>query len=195
MSIEHKIQELKEFKQKTIGIISGFRELSNKWKKLLTEKAQLPQKGFKEDDKRKIEKLKNNFVYNLKNYEYTSISNVNAIEISADNYLPVIDKFDMKFDSSASDNIRAIWAYTMALLQTSNEYAGNHPGMLIFDEPAQHSIGAHDTKAFFDSILKLGNNCQVIIGITINNMDIREVISEIEEDKCNLINIGDKAFV
>ncbi|MBP3459656.1 MAG: hypothetical protein J6K58_10640 [Lachnospiraceae bacterium] len=130
----------------------------------------------------------------MKNYEYTSISNVNAIEISVDNYLPVIDKFDMKFDSSASDNIRAIWAYTMALLQTSNEYAGNHPGMLIFDEPAQHSIGAHDTKAFFDSILKLGSNCQVIIGITINNVDIRNVISEIEEDKCNLINIGDKAF-
>lgn len=122
------------------------------------------------------------------------MGNVNAIEISEDNYLPVIDRFDMKFDSSASDNIRAIWAYTMALLQTSNEYAGNHPGMLIFDEPAQHSIGAHDTKALFDSILKLGSNCQVIIGITINNIDIRKVISEIEEDRCNLINIGEKAF-
>jgi hypothetical protein len=76
-----------------------------------------------------------------------------------------------KVKISASDNIRAIWAYTMALLQTSNEYAGNHPGLLIFDEPAQHSIGAYDTKAFFDSIIKLGNNCQVIIGIAINNAD------------------------
>lgn len=79
--------------------------------------------------------------------------------------------------------------------QTSNECAGNHSGVLIFDEPAQHSIGAHDTKAFFDSILKLSDRCQVIIGITINNADIRKVISEIEDDKCNLINIGEKAFV
>lgn len=194
MSIEHNIQELKEFKQEVNGIVGRFRALSDKWRELLTEKAQLPEKGFKEDDRRKIDKLKSNFIYNLKNYEYTSISNVSAIDISEDNYLPVIDKFDMKFDSSASDNIRAIWAYTMALLQTSNEYAGNHPGMLIFDEPAQHSIGAHDTKAFFDSILKLGDDCQVIIGITINNVDIRSVISEIEGDECNLINIGEKAF-
>lgn len=35
--------------------------------------------------------------------------------------MPVIDKFDMKFDSSASDNIRAIWSYTLALLQTSKK--------------------------------------------------------------------------
>ncbi len=194
MNIEHNIQQLEEFKQKISGIIGRFRELSNKWRELLTEKAQLPEKGFNEDDKNKIEKLESNFIANLRNYEYTSISNVNAIEISKDNYLPVIDKFDMKFDSSASDNIRAIWAYTMALLQTSNEYLGNHPGMLIFDEPAQHSIGAHDTKAFFESILKLGDNCQVIIGITLNNVDIRKVISEIDEDKCNLVNIGEKAF-
>ena len=194
MSIEHNIQELADFKQMVGDIANRFRELSDKWKELLTERSQLPEKGFKEDDKYKIDKLKSNFIYNLRNYEYTSITNVSAIEISEDNYLPVIDKFDMKFDSSASDNIRAIWAYTMALLQTSNENAGNHPGMLIFDEPAQHSIGAHDTKAFFDSILNLGDNCQVIIGITINNADIRKVISEIDGDKCVVINIGEKAF-
>ena len=39
----------------------------------------------------------------------------------------------MKFDSSASDNIRAIWSYTLALLQTSKKQIGNHPGVLIFD--------------------------------------------------------------
>lgn len=46
----------------------------------------------------------------------------------------------MKFDSSASDNIRAIWSYTLALLKTSNEKNGNHPQIVIFDEPGQHSI-------------------------------------------------------
>ena len=195
MSIEHKIQELEEFKRQIFGIAHKFRELSDKWKELLTEKAQLPERGFEENDKNKIKKLKSNFINNLRNYEYTSFSDISEIDISKDNYLPVIDNFDMKFDSSASDNIRAIWAYTMALLQTSKEYVGNHPGILIFDEPGQHSIGAQDAKALFDSILKLGEECQVLIGITINNVDIRKVISEIEGDKCNLINIGEKAFV
>lgn len=195
MSIEHKIQELEDFKNKISNIVDRFKDLSVNWKKLLQEKAQLPEKGFNDKDRTKLTELKKNFICNLQDYEYTSISNVRAIEISDDNYLPVIDKFDMKFDSSASDNVRAIWAYTMALLQTSEKCGGNHPGLLIFDEPAQHSIGAVDTKAFFDSILNLGDNCQVIIGITINNADIREVISEIGEEKCNVVNIGEKAFV
>ena len=195
MSIEHKIQELEDFKNKISNIVDRFKDLSVNWKKLLQEKAQLPEKGFNDKDRTKLTELKKNFICNLQDYEYTSISNVRAIEISDDNYLPVIDNFDMKFDSSASDNVRAIWAYTMALLQTSEKCGGNHPGLLIFDEPAQRSIGAVDTKAFFDSILNLGDNCQVIIGITINNADIREVISEIGEEKCNVVNIGEKAFV
>lgn len=195
MSIEHKIQELEDFKNKISNIVDRFKDLSVNWKKLLQEKAQLPEKGFNDKDRTKLTELKKNFICNLQDYEYTSISNVRAIEISDDNYLPVIDNFDMKFDSSASDNVRAIWAYTMALLQTSEKCGGNHPGLLIFDEPAQHSIGAVDTKAFFDSILNLGDNCQVIIGITINNADIWEVISEIGEEKCNVVNIGEKAFV
>lgn len=195
MSIEHKIQELEDFKNKISNIVDRFKDLSVNWKKLLQEKAQLPEKGFNDKDRTKLTELKKNFICNLQDYEYTSISNVRAIEISDDNYLPVIDNFDMKFDSSASDNVRAIWAYTMALLQTSEKCGGNHQGLLIFDEPAQHSIGAVDTKAFFDSILNLGDNCQVIIGITINNADIREVISEIGEEKCNVVNIGEKAFV
>lgn len=194
MSIEHKIQELEDFKNKISNIVDRFKDLSVNWKKLLQEKAQLPEKGFNDKDRTKLTELKKNFICNLQDYEYTSISNVRAIEISDDNYLPVIDNFDMKFDSSASDNVRAIWAYTMALLQTSEKCGGNHPGLLIFDEPAQHSIGAVDTKAFFNSILNLGDNCQVIIGITINNADIREVISEIGEEKCNVVNIGEKAF-
>lgn len=194
MSIEHKIQELEDFKNKISNIVDRFKDLSVNWKKLLQEKAQLPEKGFNDKDRTKLTELKKNFIRNLQDYEYTSISNVRAIEISDDNYLPVIDNFDMKFDSSASDNVRAIWAYTMALLQTSEKCGGNHPGLLIFDEPAQHSIGAVDTKAFFDSILNLGDNCQVIIGITINNADIREVISEIGEENCNVVNIGEKAF-
>ena len=194
MNIEHHIEELEEFKQTVDNIVSKFKTLSEKWKELLIEKAQLPERGFDDSDREKLEDLKSNFISNLKNYEYTSVSNVGSIEISPDNYLPVIDKFDMKFDSSASDNIRAIWAYIMSLLQTSEKHVQNHPGLLIFDEPAQHSIGAKDTKAFFDSILDLGQQCQVIIGITINNVDIRSVISQIDEDKCNLINIGEKAF-
>ncbi len=151
MSIEYHIADLHEFKESIKEIVNKFIGLSEKWHELLQEKEMLSQKRFAESDEETIKIFENNFVANLKDFKYTSISNIGAIEISRDNYMPVIDRFDMKFDSSASDNIRAIWSYTLALLQTSEKQIGNHPGVLIFDEPTQHSIGAEDANAFFKS--------------------------------------------
>lgn len=194
MSIERHITELNQFKDATKEILNKFVDLSEKWRLLLQEKAELPEKGFIESDEETLQTFKNYFITNLRNFKYTSISNISAIDISRDNYMPVIDKFDMKFDSSASDNIRAIWSYTLALLQTSKKHGGNHPGILIFDEPTQHSIGAEDAKAFFDSIIALGERCQVIVGITVNNADIKNVISDMDSDSYKYIHIGEKAF-
>lgn len=118
----------------------SFENLSNKWKTYLQSKKELPQNKFSVVDYKKIKLLRNNFVFNLENYNYKSVIDKTEISISEDNYLPVIEQFDMKFDSSASDNIRGIWAYTVALLQVSMSKGGNHPGVLIFDEPVQHSI-------------------------------------------------------
>ena len=81
------------------------------------------------------------------------------------------------------------------MLQTSEKQSGNHPGLLIFDEPTQHSIGAEDANVFFKSIIALGNKCQVIVGITVNNADIKNVISNLEPERYKYIHIGEKAFV
>lgn len=195
MSIEHHITELIEFKNIIDEVVEKFIDLSKKWHDLLKEKVELPDKGFTEDDEKKLFAFKANFISNLKQFKYTSVSNISGIEISKDNYMPVIDKFDMKFDSSASDNIRAIWSYTLALLQTSKHHDGNHPGLLVFDEPAQHSIGADDTKAFFESIMALNENCQVIIGITVNNEEIKKVIQDMDSNNYKYIHIREKAFI
>ena len=66
--------------------------------------------------------------------------------------LPIVNGFDMKFDSSASDNISAIWAFTFALMQTSFESKGNHPKIMIFDEPAQQSMIPKDMANFLKSL-------------------------------------------
>ena len=155
----------------------------------------MPKKGIADADETKVHALEENFKDNLKRFNYTSTSNIAGIKISRDNYMPIIDNFDMKFDSSASDNIRAIWAYTLALLQTSLKTEGNHPGLIIFDEPAQHSIGAEDAKALFDTIVSLSKNSQIIIGITINSKEIEHAIEQLETKNYKYIHIGEKAFV
>lgn len=171
-----------------------FEKLSDDWKKYLQAKKELPQNKFSENDMKKIKLLREQFVDNLEKYGYKSVIDKKEISISEDNYLPVIEKFDMKFDSSASDNIRGIWAYTVALLQVSISMKGNHPTVLIFDEPVQHSIVPNDMEKFLDSIVQLGKNCQIIIGITVKDSDTQKIIDKIDAKNCHLIKVKNKAF-
>lgn len=100
----------------------------------------------------------------------------------------------MKFDSSASDNIRIIWSFTIALLQTSLAKKGNHPSIIIFDEPAQHSIVTSDMESLIQSVLDIKGLAQVIVGITLNNKELKQFIENLPEEDAKIINIGEQAF-
>lgn len=167
---------------------------ADEWKVYLQRKKELPKDKFTDSDRKKIQLLRNKFVANLEKYNYKSVIDKNEINISEDNYLPIVEQFDMKFDSSASDNVRGIWAYTVALQQVSMNMGGNHPRVLIFDEPVQHSIVPGDMKNFLDSIIELGKNCQTIIGITVKDSDTQKKIDELDDNVCNLIKVKNKAF-
>ncbi|WP_435924090.1 hypothetical protein [Paenibacillus sp. DYY-L-2] len=168
--------------------------LSDRWKDYLEKKAALPENKYSQKDQIKLNHLQEYFVDNIRKFGYKSVSNLNQVEVSKENYLPAIEGFDMKFDSSASDNIRAIWAFTLALLQVSSKDSGNHPGILIFDEPAQHSIVVNDMEEFLTRIINDFNKNQVIIGITVKDSDTRRVVSELPEGKYKLIMVPNKAF-
>lgn len=185
--------------QDLICLINSFREeiesLSKKWEEVLILKDSLPKKAYSEKDEEKLSKLCKSFINNLKEFGYKSVTNINSISLSQENYMPMVENFDMKFDSSASDNIRVIWAYTLALLQTSLEYGGNHPGVIIFDEPDQHSIVVSDLEKLFRTIINIKNECQVIIGITEKDSDTQSVINSFTEEQCHKNAIIDKAFM
>jgi hypothetical protein len=168
--------------------------LSKRWNEIINRKSLLPASRFSTSDETKLDFLKNNFVSNLKKYGYKSVLNLDEIEISKETYFPIIDNFDMKFDSSASDNIRAIWAYTVAILLTSSRFFGNHPNILLFDEPDQHSIVTNDMKRFFEDIVGFNCSCQVFVGITIIDDELKEVLNHLERGKIKIVNIENKGF-
>lgn len=194
VELSNKIENLHNFETELLRKIDEFMILSKEWKEYLRDKALMPANKFTKRDIEKIELLEKKFIENLEKYGYKSVSNLNEVKISKETYLPITEGFDMKFDSSASDNIRAIWAFTMALLQTSIQLGGNHPGILIFDEPDQHSIVISDMEQFFKSIIEYGSTCQVLIGITIKDSDTKSAIAKLENDTYNIISIGTKAF-
>jgi seryl-tRNA synthetase len=188
------IEELEKVKTDIEETKEEFKQLSDDWKQYLADLNKLPENKFTSLDERKIKSLRDNFVSNLKVFGYRSSSDINKVMISKDTYMPTIENFDLKFDSSASDHIRRIWAFTIALVQTSNDLNGNHPGILIFDEPGQHSIVVEDMEAFLDCLITLAAKTQVIVGITIKETDTRELIFKKIAEGCKGIIIKDRAF-
>jgi hypothetical protein len=53
---------------------------------------------------------------------------------------PVVDGYDVGFQSSASDIIRLRWAYALSLLRAANSRGGHHAGVLMMDEPRQQEV-------------------------------------------------------
>ncbi len=189
-----RIEKLKQLDAEISLYIDQLRDLSGQWNTYLSEKKNLPGKGISESDSKKLNLLKNKFVDNLKNYNYNSLTSFDGIQISEESFLPTIDGFDMKFDSSASDGVRVIWAFTMALLQISKITNGNHPGILIIDEPAQQSIVPADMNSFIDSVIDLGKTSQVIIAITLNSDELVNIINRLEDSSYNKVEIDTRAF-
>lgn len=186
---ENILQLIESFKNK----ISGFKSLSEEWRKYLNDKANLPSDILSQKDKNKLIKFKSNFIDNLESFRFSSELEYKQLSISPLTYLPEMDGFDMKFDSSASDHIRVIWAFTLALLQTSLEEDGNHPGLIIFDEPAQHSIVLKDLVSLFSCIQSIPGNYQTILAITINSNEIHEVLNKFKTEH-NIIYLDNLAF-
>lgn len=114
----------------------------------------LPPKQYSAADEKRIALFEKNFRANAGSFGYESVSNIGEIEISHESLVPGLaqmelrqilrkqPKTDIKADSSASDFVRLIWSYLLGLYQTSaNKHTpGNHIGVILFDEPGQHSM-------------------------------------------------------
>lgn len=194
IEISHDIENLTQLNAFVSKQIDRLKELALQWSIYLADKKNLPSQGISDLDNEKISLLKKKFIENLRRYHYSSFSSFDGIQISGESFLPTIDGFDMKFDSSASDGVRVIWAFTMALLQVSIDKVGNHPNILIFDEPAQQSIVPADMKSFINSIVELGGDSQAIIAITLNSEELVSIINDLDKGDYNEILVVDKAF-
>jgi len=193
LDITHMIERLRRLSDFLSTAVERFKELSDKWNEFLDRKAKLPKENVSDDDNEKVKLLKQYFVENLKRFNYKSFS-LDGIDISMDLLLPTHDGFDMKFDSSASDGIRMIWAFALALLKVSLEKDGNHPGVVIFDEPAQHSIVSEDMRSFVNSVLQNSKKCQIFVAITLNSDEVIEIVDSLDDGSYHKVDIEGKAF-
>jgi len=134
--------------------------LSKEWEKLKGIESNLGGDFFTARDDEKIKFLENRFIKLLTRFNYQS-KDKNSIRISRNKYTPVIEvrlpnerpkSYDIRFDSSGSDHIRCMWAYYISLLETSRSMNGNHPLLMIFDEPQQQSASTKDFHEFLKEL-------------------------------------------
>ena len=78
----------------------------------------------------------------------------------------------------------------MAIYSTSNDLGGNHAGLLILDEPGQHSMGISSINSLF-KVMASQADLQGIVAASFDEKD--DVFEEsLANVNYNLINIGDR---
>ena len=101
---------------------------------------------------------------------------------------------DIKADSSASDFIRLILSYLLALYQASSllEGGSRHPGILLLDEPGQHSMAQSSQRALLQQIAS-NRSLQGIVAASFDESP--EVFREVTQGiPFSLVDLGEKSI-
>ncbi|MDD5242298.1 MAG: hypothetical protein PHG47_11355 [Sulfuricella sp.] len=177
LNIKKRIEFYNRYLEDFNDLLSEVEGLSKEHENLLQRAENLPTDYFSHKDRDKLGFLLGEFKRLLSVFDYKSKSN-DDIGISMDNYLPVAKKqfgddlktYDLRFDSSASDFIRCIWAYTCSLYLTSVNFGGNHPKLLMFDEPKQQDISLNHFRSFLIELSSY-KNAQTILFASFENSE------------------------
>lgn len=167
-----------------------FSRLSEAWRDVQNELSDLKDTQLTANDNRKINSLEHSFKSQLRKYGFSSFS-PDDVGIGRESYRPNHQGYDLGF-TSASDTIRAIWAYLLGLLELSRQAATNHVGMLIFDEPKQQSAA----KVSFGALLARASTSiefgqQVIFATSEEEASLAELMKGFEHP-FNKIRFNDK---
>ncbi len=165
---ENSITEFLELKDEA-------KRMSNDYILLLQRKSKLPKTYLSSNDSQKLAHLETYFKKILKSLNYQS-KPLSSIKISEENYLPITKTedggfYNIKFDSSASDFIRCLWAYHTALMQSSINTDSNHPLLLILDEPKQQDIAMVNFTLFLEVLSKFKDQ-QILLLASFENSDM-----------------------
>jgi hypothetical protein len=177
LHIEGRLEELESVNQEIARQFDAFAHLSEEWRELQANRSRLPSGELSGGDQRKLGRFREVFVEQLQLYGLRSLEAA-SLEISPDNYRPTHAGVDLQFDLSASDTIRTIWAYRLALLQAGAEFKTNHPGLLIFDEPGQQEMASESLAEFLAMCGQAAEGNQLIVATS----EEAEVVDNALED-------------
>lgn len=189
--LQEEVKQMEQLRDEFENQLDRLKDIAERWQKNRAIYSGLPDDYFSGEDKVKLEALSNYFAKNAKRFGYSS-TGATRLRISDDNYHPISDGFEIEYGASASDNIRLIWAYTLALLQVSMSYGGNHWGILLFDEPEQQKMSDVSSDALYAEIAQMRQEEFQAIIATSASVDVtRKRVREIPH---KLLEFGEKVI-
>lgn len=172
LQIESEVDDLQTLQQKLSEALKKFSSLAQRMTENQATRKGLPKEKYSEDDLQKISVFQKMFRANAGSFGYES-AEIQDIQIHRDTLTPTLQEIELReiskrvdivHNSSASDFVRLIWSYLLALHQTSSHRSvqGNHPGILLLDEPGQHSMRVESQHALLGELAR-SQNLQSIV--------------------------------
>lgn len=201
LQLEREIESLLLLKESILELKEELEALANKYH---NNNVKLGNLGESEkEDETKLADFETQYKNNLFGFGYDSNEKY-QISINRKEpfkYLPVyINRKEgiflpqsIRINSSASDFVRNIWAYTLSLLNNGV----NHPGVIMFDEPGQHRTNLSSLKALFKASSEIKEK-QTIIFTSIDKplhneqnekIDLDILIEDLESSNYKLIRL------
>jgi len=206
LNLEDKLSKICSSEERFRTVIAELEEIQLKYIDCKQRLSSLPKTTLSKGDYEKLTDIQSHFRKLAHSFGYRSAP-VEDIEINSETYFPYLSglelreinvdvdvdiRTDIKSDSSASDYVRLIWAYLLSIQLVSSKLNGNHPGLILFDEPAQHSMGVSSVNRLLQA-LNDHNLGQSIVAASFDESD--EMF-----DKCtnsvdyHLVELGSKLF-
>lgn len=155
VQIEVELESIGSFTRVAATLADKLVEISKRLAAHQLARKGIPKSAYSAADEERISMFQKQFRANAGSFGYESAPIV-EVEISRENLIPCLSQLelreirtDIKSDSSASDFVRLIWSYLLALQQTSAQPSmrGNHPNIILLDEPGQHSMAVDSQHA------------------------------------------------
>ncbi|CQD48588.1 ATPase involved in DNA repair [Yersinia intermedia] len=197
---QEKIQSLTNDMESIFSLLEKMTVVSQIYKNKVCEMSKLPKSTYTSHDIKKLKDLNMSFKKLASDFGYRSAP-VSDVEINYETLSPFLsglelreiktkEKIDLKTDSSASDFVRLIWSYLISVFIVSRNNCGNHPCVIIFDEPAQHSMGTNGFNKLLRTLASQ-SSLQSIVAASFDESE--EVFADSTKGvNFNLIKLGGK---
>jgi hypothetical protein len=146
--LEDRLQRLMYFESQLGDLRDTLTAIAANLRTLESARRGLPDEGLTPEERATLQQLRDDFVQQLEVYGFTSKS-PEDLSLSDTSYRPMDRGAEVSIGVSASDGIRMIWAYLIALMEVGRDPQSHHPGFVVFDEPGQQSTD----RVSFDSLL------------------------------------------